>query len=183
MGSPQAVHEATEKLLRAHLATVEDPELPVSIADLGMIRGVTITESESGGLAADVSLVPTFLGCPAQLFIERDVRSLVESVDELAELHVRWTPATEWSVRDITPAGREQLARVGVAVPEADGTARCPNCGSTQVVVDSEFGASLCRRLGHCQDCGDPVEIMRSSSAVWPPEAPRGAKAKSPRRR
>lgn len=166
----QAGLQATESRLRGYLAGVEDPELPVAITELGMVRDVAITELATGGLSARVALVPTFLGCPAQLFIERDVRALVGSLDELAEIDVQWAPATEWSARDITPAGREQLRKVGVAVPRDDGAAECPHCGSERVVIDSEFGASLCRRLGHCEDCGDNVEIMRSSSAVWPPK-------------
>ncbi|MCW3067027.1 MAG: paaD [Solirubrobacterales bacterium] len=165
VGVSQDLLASTEAELREYLARVEDPELPVSITELGMLRGVTVTERESGGVAAGVSLVPTFLGCSAQLFIERDVRAAVDALEDLTELHVEWCPATEWSTSDITSVGREQLRHVGVAVPDPDGGARCPHCGSERVVVDSEFGAALCRRLGHCEACGDPVEIMRSTSS------------------
>ena len=50
--------EAGAEVARA-LQAVEDPELPVSIVDLGMVRAVTVSAG-----AAVVELVPTFLACP-----------------------------------------------------------------------------------------------------------------------
>lgn len=158
--------QTVDDQLRQQLGDVEDPELPVPITELGMVRTVSIVEAGAGCFDAEVVLVPTFLGCPAQLFIERDVRALADRIQELRTVQVRWSPATEWSVRDITQAGRHRLAAVGVAVPDESGATRCPYCGSADVVIDSEFGASLCRRLGHCSRCGDPVELMRARSVV-----------------
>ena len=64
---------------RAHidaaLADVPDPELPVSIVELGMVCGVDINGDD-----VDVKLVPTYTGCPALPMIERDVRAKVTAV-------------------------------------------------------------------------------------------------------
>ena len=50
------------------LKTVDDPELTnVSVYDLGMVYSVSIT-----GSRVSVTMVPTFAGCPALDFIERD---------------------------------------------------------------------------------------------------------------
>lgn len=148
----------------ALLEQVEDPELPVSIIDLGMVREVQAHAGEAGAsrCTVDVQLVPTFLGCPAQLFIERDVRQALQNVASIAEVRIIWVPAEQWQLGDISARGREALRRIGVAIPDDDGRARCPHCDSDAVVIDSEFGASLCRRLAHCETCGENVELMRS---------------------
>jgi ring-1,2-phenylacetyl-CoA epoxidase subunit PaaD len=150
----------TESEILARLHEVTDPELSLPITELGMVRSAAVH-----GDAAIVELVPTFLGCPARRFIERDVRARLESVDGVRDVEVSWSTAYSWTAGDITATGRAALAEFGVAVPEADGTIHCPYCGGSDVVVDSEFGAALCRRLGHCQTCGDPVEMMRVRSA------------------
>ncbi|MQA05001.1 MAG: hypothetical protein GEV07_20525 [Streptosporangiales bacterium] len=73
-----------------------------------------------------------------------------------------WSAAAVWSTRDITAFGRARLADVGIAVPDADGAFDCPRCHSERVVIDSEFGAALCRRLAHCEQCGEQLEVMRT---------------------
>lgn len=134
----------------AQLRKVEDPELPVSIVDLGMVRGVD--EDANGTIT--VTLVPTFLGCPAQLFIERDI------ADALPGAQVRWS-AEPWGLADVTDRGREALAELGVVVPDEEGAAGCPFCGSPEVDITGEFGATLCRRLAFCRSCRSPIEVMR----------------------
>ena len=55
--------EATRTLADAVwdvLRTIEDPELPISIVDLGLVREVRV----EAGMAA-VRLVPTWIACPA----------------------------------------------------------------------------------------------------------------------
>ncbi len=50
---------ATEAEVRAALADVHDPELPVSVVDLGLIRGIQVE-----GTAVTVRMTFTSIACP-----------------------------------------------------------------------------------------------------------------------
>lgn len=148
----------------ALLRQVEDPELPVSIVDLGMVRDIVVDEEGH----AEVTLVPTFLGCPAQLFIEDAVRHAV------AGARVRWS-TDRWSLDDVNDKARNTLRDLGIAVPAADGFLRCPHCDSAGIVVESDWGSTLCRKLGFCPDCRTPVDILKGPSVQSVSLSRRGA--------
>ena len=62
--------------IRVAVAAVTDPEYPdLTIADLGILEGVTVLAPAPGevGPSVLVELVPTVLGCPALRTIELDV--------------------------------------------------------------------------------------------------------------
>jgi len=101
---------ATERLWAA-LAQVRDPELPVSLVDLGVIYGVR----ESGG-AVEVDLTFTAMGCPATEFILDDIRERLLQEDGVQEVRVNivWHPP--WTVARMTEAGRDALEAWGLAV-------------------------------------------------------------------
>lgn len=143
------------------VATVEDPELPVSIADLGMVRSVTV--SPDGAVV--VSLVPTFLACPARWLVEAEVRRTVEAQPGITGCRVEWLPGG-WSADDVTPRGRESLASVGMALPGPDGGLCCPFCGSTAVDEVSPFGSAVCRTSAYCTDCRTPLEVLKTKRPV-----------------
>jgi ring-1,2-phenylacetyl-CoA epoxidase subunit PaaD len=67
------------------LAEVEDPELPVAITDLGMVRSVTVEGTE-----VRVLLTPTFVGCPALEVIGERVRRRLCGVPGVEEVVVRF---------------------------------------------------------------------------------------------
>lgn len=92
------------------LREVLDPELPISLVDLGLIYGV---EVEAG--VVSVSLTYTATACPCMEFIQEDIRDRLESeswIDRVEILEV-WDPP--WSVEKITPEGRERLRELGVS--------------------------------------------------------------------
>lgn len=154
-----AVDLALRDEVVSRLGSVEDPELPISIVDLGMIGSVAL---DGGRLV--VALVPTFLGCPAQLFIEHDVRQALEGlVSEPVE--VVWS-SEPWFLERVTPLGRRQLRDVGIAVPRADGTIECPHCGTGGLVADGEWGSTLCRKQAFCNTCRTPVDVMKAPLPV-----------------
>ncbi len=98
----------TEEEVRDALREVLDPEYPVSLVDLGLIRGIEVLGSRVG-----IKLTYTCMGCPAMDMIQDDVRERLlemEGVDEV-EIEVVWPT---WSREDITPLGRKQLKDVGV---------------------------------------------------------------------
>src|SRR6056297_3431531 len=51
------------------LYEVEDPEMPVSVVDLGLIYDVTVD-----GECAEVEMTLTYTGCPAKDMLTNDVR-------------------------------------------------------------------------------------------------------------
>lgn len=98
----------TVEAVRAALKEVLDPEYPISLVDLGLIRGIAV---EGGAVA--IKLTYTCMGCPAQEMIQDDIRDRLLRLDgvERVEIEVVWEP---WSRRDISPEGIIQLRAVGV---------------------------------------------------------------------
>lgn len=137
------------------MEAVEDPELPVSIADLGMVRDVTVSVG-----AAVVELVPTFLACPALWMVESEVKQAATGVPGVTHCEVTWQQGG-WSGNDVTNAGREALAGAGLAVPAADGAVSCPFCGSLEASETSPFGSAVCRTAAYCPACQTPFEVLK----------------------
>lgn len=95
------------------LRSVEDPEIPMSVIDLGLIYDVRI---EDGGRTVDVEMTLTSLGCPAEGMLRNSIEQRVleiEGVDEASTTLV-WDPP--WSVNQMTEEGREQLHKFGISI-------------------------------------------------------------------
>ncbi|SDK01387.1 phenylacetate-CoA oxygenase, PaaJ subunit [Halovenus aranensis] len=103
--------EGLEREVWSQLYTVEDPEMPVSIVDLGLIYGL---ELEDGTATIDMTL--TYSGCPARELILDDVEAAAESVDGVddAEVQLVWSP--DWSVDLVTEQGKESLREFGMSI-------------------------------------------------------------------
>lgn len=95
------------------LREVEDPELGISLVDMGLI--VAIQRDEATG-AAHVWLTYTAMGCPATEFIEGDIRERLLREPDIREARITvvWEPA--WTKRRLSPQGRDALLASGVAV-------------------------------------------------------------------
>ena len=94
--------------VREALGEVMDPEYPISLVDLGLIRGI-----EVDGSTARIKLTYTCMGCPAMDMIQDDIRDRLlqmEGIDEV-DIEVVWD---SWSRKDISEDGMIQLRRVGV---------------------------------------------------------------------
>jgi ring-1,2-phenylacetyl-CoA epoxidase subunit PaaD len=147
------------------LADVPDPEIPVvSVLDLGIVRAV---EESADGRAVEVTLTPTYSGCPATEVIARDVRQALLTAYDVVEVRTQLSPAwtTDWmtdAAREklrgfgIAPPGRVLLPLVGVGRPEA-----CPQCGSTDVEEVSGFGSTPCKALWRCTSCREPFDYFK----------------------
>ena len=92
------------------LAEVLDPEIPISLPELGLIYGV-----ELEGMAARVTLTYTATACPCIEFIREDItdRLEMESWIDSVDLVEVWDPP--WTSDRITPEGRAKLRRLGVS--------------------------------------------------------------------
>lgn len=101
---------ATDGLWEA-LREVMDPEVPVSLVDLGLIYEI---RRRDGLVEVDLSFTAT--ACPAMGFIQEDIRErlLREPGVEEVETRIVWEPA--WTPQRISDTGREQLRRFGIAL-------------------------------------------------------------------
>jgi metal-sulfur cluster biosynthetic enzyme len=90
------------------LAEVLDPEYPVSLVDLGLIRGVEIEDG-----AATVAIAYCSLGCPCINLIEQDVRDRLLQLEGIERVEVveSFEP---WTRKDISRRGLTLLRRAGV---------------------------------------------------------------------
>jgi metal-sulfur cluster biosynthetic enzyme len=100
---------ATEARIRAALAEVLDPEYPVSLVDMGLVRGV-----EVDGSAVRVDVVYCSLGCPCIALIEDDIRERLLQLEGVGRVEVREV-FDHWSRRDISTKGLKLLQASGVA--------------------------------------------------------------------
>jgi ring-1,2-phenylacetyl-CoA epoxidase subunit PaaD len=148
------------------LADVPDPEVPaISVVDLGIVRDVV----EMGDGTLEVTLTPTYSGCPATEVIEASVR---EALAPLGGVRTRTQRAPAWTTDWISEAGRDKLRKYGIAPPGRcnDGTqplrlmsrdVACPRCGSARTERLSAFGATACKSLHRCLDCREPFEHFK----------------------
>ena len=103
--------EGVEAAVFEELQRVEDPEMPISVVDLGLIYDVTVEDG-----VATVTMTLTYTGCPARDYLQADVRQAAaraEGVDE-AKVELVWRP--EWNLEMVTEAGKADLREFGVSV-------------------------------------------------------------------
>ncbi len=108
-----ATHERTDATCPAlwdALRDVTDPELPISIVDMGLI--VAIAEQDG---SVDLKLTFTAMGCPAMDFIMEDIRARLLQEPGVREVHIDivWDPV--WTKARLTEEGIDMLRSWGVS--------------------------------------------------------------------
>ena len=147
------INVVDEAAVRAALAAVPDPEIPVvSVVDLGMVESVDV-----GRDMIRVELLPTFVGCPALDMIGASVRAGLAAFGRPVDVEFGYR--VPWTSERITAEGREKLRAAGFAPPD-DPT--CPWCGSSNVALDNLFGPTQCRSLHYCRACRQPFEAFKA---------------------
>ncbi len=103
VGSVEALWDA--------LREVYDPELPISVVDMGLIVAL---ERQDGTVS--IKLTFTAMGCPAMEMILGDIRArlLQESGIERVEIEVVWEPA--WTPARLSEEGRDTLRMWGIGL-------------------------------------------------------------------
>jgi ring-1,2-phenylacetyl-CoA epoxidase subunit PaaD len=146
-------------------AAVPDPEVPcVTVADLGMLRSVTL---EDGVAVARVT--PTYSGCPATVAIELAIETALREAG--FEPRIERVLSPTWTTDWISPEAREKLRAFGIAPPvEASNSKRalfgetvvaCPRCNSSETRKVSEFGSTPCKAHYVCEACGEPFDYFK----------------------
>lgn len=154
---------ATIEDVRAAVAAVPDPELPVvTIEQLGILRDVRV--DATGRVTVDIT--PTYSGCPAMDAIRADIEAALAGAG-VDEVDVRLVLAPAWTTDWITPDGRAALEEYGIAPPGPAGhgtvtaltlSVRCPLCGSPDTRELSRFGSTACKALWVCRACQEPFD-------------------------
>jgi metal-sulfur cluster biosynthetic enzyme len=96
----------------AALAEVEDPEIPVSVVDMGLIVAVAY---EAEQRTAHLQITYTAMGCPAMDMIQDDIRSrlLREPGIDRVEMDVVWDPV--WTPQRLSAQARASMRELGIA--------------------------------------------------------------------
>ncbi|MYM70041.1 phenylacetate-CoA oxygenase subunit PaaJ [Pseudoduganella sp. FT55W] len=165
----------------AWLGEVPDPEIPViSIVDLGIVRDVRVADDG----ACDVTITPTYSGCPAmQVIADAIIEALHARGVATVRLHNQLSPA--WTTDWMSDAGKAALRGYGIAPPaqqvidisglRAGRTAlaavsrraviapsvACPHCGATHTEITSQFGSTPCKALYKCLACREPFDYFK----------------------
>lgn len=146
-------------------AQVVDPEIPVlTIADLGVLRDVTVTDG-----AVEVAITPTYSGCPAMNMIAVEIELALER-EGIRNPKIRTVLSPAWTTDWMSEQGRRKLKEYGIAPPQAGSGRRalfgeqevaCPQCGSVNTEVLSEFGSTSCKALWRCKACREPFDYFK----------------------
>jgi ring-1,2-phenylacetyl-CoA epoxidase subunit PaaD len=102
--------------------------------------------------------------------IADDIKSAFKSQGYQAVVKLILSPA--WSTDWITAQGRLALEKYGIAAPLepiADKEAllgnkklvKCPQCGTLNTKLVSQFGSTACKALFQCEDCLEPFDYFK----------------------
>lgn len=152
-------------------AAVTDPEMPMlTLADLGVLRSV----DEQDGTVT-VTITPTYSGCPAMATMRDDLVASLQR-NGFADVEIKLSLDPAWSSDWISDDGKAALQAHGISapgrapvhsgpIPLSLGPIRrslaCPLCGSRDVSLTSEFGATACKAIYRCEACLEPFEHVK----------------------
>lgn len=99
-----------EAALWRALTEVMDPEIPISLVDLGLIYGV---RREGGRVEVDCTFTAT--ACPCMAFIREDIEERLRAEEGVKEvvIHEVWDPP--WNTSNMTEHGRARLRACGIS--------------------------------------------------------------------
>jgi ring-1,2-phenylacetyl-CoA epoxidase subunit PaaD len=152
--------------VRTLLETVPDPEIPVlSVVDLGIVRDITMTSR-----GTEVSVAPTYIGCPATEVIEQMIVAKLEE-NGVHGVTIRRVLSPPWTTDWLSESGRRKLRQYGIAPPAGPAgkrsllgprpSIRCPRCATGRTTRVSEFGSTPCKASYKCDECLEPFEYFK----------------------
>ncbi|MGO4586536.1 1,2-phenylacetyl-CoA epoxidase subunit PaaD [Arthrobacter sp. 2RAF6] len=172
--TPNQTKQTAEQMAWGIAATVCDPEIPVlTVEDLGILRNVQLFDD--GGLvpAVQVTITPTYSGCPAMDAIRDDLKTAFHKAG-YPSVYVELVLAPAWTTDWMTDAGKAKLQEYGIAPPSGRAAAgghagkvrlslsvKCPQCSSLNTKELTRFGSTSCKALFVCQDCKEPFDYFK----------------------
>ena len=105
---PLAQKEITADMVYSALKDVHDPEIPVSIVDLGLVYEVKIVDDWVG-----IKMTLTSPGCGMSTMIANNARERVKKIPGVTDADVRivWQP--QWTPAMMTDEARKKLGWKG----------------------------------------------------------------------
>lgn len=175
----------TPESVWALLESVTDPEIPVvNLREMGILRQVQATPS-----GFEVTLTPTYSGCPAMDQMVDDVQTALQNAGIAAQVSIQLAPA--WSTDWMSPSALVKLRDYGIAPPHPRPTQvqpatsgnpqtntqpigfsrrrntaphepiACPQCGAHNTTEISHFGSTACKALYRCLNCLEPFDYFK----------------------
>lgn len=95
------------KKLWEEVKNVYDPEIGLSIVDLGLVYDIRVENSK-----AIVKMTLTSMGCPAGPYLEHQVKEVCKKVDGISEAEVEITFDPPWDPREM--ASEEVKMMLGI---------------------------------------------------------------------
>lgn len=151
------------------LNAIPDPEVPaISIVELGVVRDIHLKENKE----VEISITPTYSGCPALKMMEDQIRSLLTGLGFNVSIKTVFKPA--WTTEWMSEETKEKLRKYGIAPPEkltfehllplgnlSKSPIACPFCHSLHTHLTSQFGSTACKALHYCDHCQQPFEHFK----------------------
>ncbi|GBC74597.1 Putative 1,2-phenylacetyl-CoA epoxidase, subunit D [archaeon HR05] len=114
--------KVTEQQVLDALKQCMDPEIPLSVVDLGLIYGIDIDEENN----IKIRMTMTTPGCPLRNTLVRDVKRALNKVEDIKDVSVEivWDPP--WTPERMSPEARAKVfgarsAQVHTAPPSPTG--------------------------------------------------------------
>jgi len=103
------VSKVTGEQVRASLKQCMDPEIPISIVDLGLIYGIDISEKND----VNIKMTMTTKGCPLHDTMVDDVKRYTRKVSGVNNVNVDivWDPP--WSMDKISDEAKSMMKNMG----------------------------------------------------------------------
>jgi probable FeS assembly SUF system protein SufT len=101
-----ATDHDVEELVWQQLGTIYDPEIPISIVELGLIYECKISRAENGYRHVDIAMTLTAPGCGMGDVIVADVRDRLKLIPTIDEVNVALTFDPPWNQSMMSEAAR-----------------------------------------------------------------------------
>ena len=147
------------------IKNIQDPEIPVlTISELGILREVVISDNK-----VEVSITPTYSGCPAMKAIENEIVEVLRN-EGIPDVKVKLVYSPAWTTDWLSDEAKEKLRVYGISPPlgSAVGSGStqsriiiCPRCGSKDTSMVSMFGSTACKALYKCNSCLEPFDYFK----------------------
>ena len=147
------------------LSEVVDPEIPVvSLVEMGIIREINIQ-----GEQVEVTITPTFSGCPALQVMQHNIKQRLHDLG-VTEVAVSTQLSPAWTTDWMNDSARAKLKAFGLAPPGIHhgnvalalfDPVACPYCGSENTSLRNSWGTTPCRMIFFCNQCQQPFERFK----------------------
>ncbi len=94
------------------LQDVYDPEIPLNIADLGLVYDLKVSDTGE----VDILMTLTSPGCPVGPMLADEIRQRLMSLEGVQDVRVEFTFDPLWTPERISEEGREALRAFGFPI-------------------------------------------------------------------